>query len=328
MECDRWKDNSGGLLFEELGESSFGVLSDDEPFLFGTALAFSPRFLLGFLGHLSLVSHSFSVSVGEEMVPQPGIEPGRRIRARGCKPRSSASSDTGGNPRPDVGAVESLPGSAAPTLFEPSSAALYPSSQGSSYAQDKFCGEPTRSYHSRIRQAISLPAMFSKGDDVSFPRYPIKYAVNSVERIAASSSQPLDYLSASDTFILTKDFLAIHDDQDSIRNLVRPCGKRNSAPIYTRDLRERSIHGKSRFFGKLKHLVGIVRFINRWNRWRRWGWGLRRGADCRNHFLERLKLFANGFSRTASLEFMWTDLDLKTVSVFHSSLQQLNACIV
>jgi hypothetical protein len=75
----------------------------------------------GFLFFWHLVLSYLFRQRGPEMVPQPGLEPGRLNWARGCKPRLSANFSTGGR-KLDVG-MEGPSNRAIPTCFGPSSAA-------------------------------------------------------------------------------------------------------------------------------------------------------------------------------------------------------------
>ncbi len=79
-----------GLLFEKRVYGFERVAFDDKPFLFWSGLTLlTPRFV--FLGHTKLVSYS------KNLVPEPGIGPGRHEWARDCKSRLSASSSTRGS---------------------------------------------------------------------------------------------------------------------------------------------------------------------------------------------------------------------------------------
>ena len=82
--------------------------------------------LFRFFWHHRVVSQKSQL--GKDVVPQPGLGPGRPKWSRGCKPRLSAISNTGARFVPDVGAVIPLKVSTAPTFFGSSSAALKPSS--------------------------------------------------------------------------------------------------------------------------------------------------------------------------------------------------------
>src|SRR5580692_4144056 len=119
----RWR----GLLFEKHVYGFQWVALDDKPLLFGSGLILL-AFWFCFLRHRIQLSHRFLS--GDEMVPQPGIEPGRPDWARGCKPRLSANSSTGARCKKplNAGTVTPVQGSPVPALFGPISAALNPSS--------------------------------------------------------------------------------------------------------------------------------------------------------------------------------------------------------
>jgi hypothetical protein len=77
------------LIFEELRDCLERIAFDDQSLLLGSGFTLSAlRFW--FLWHLGLSSYC------TKLVPEPGIGPGRLVRARGCKPRLSASSSTRG----------------------------------------------------------------------------------------------------------------------------------------------------------------------------------------------------------------------------------------
>jgi len=306
-------------LFQKFCERGLRVAFDDKAFLFRPPFTFTRCF--PFPRHFVLLSQMFSA--GEKLVPRLGVGPRWLIKPRECKSRLSTSSSTGASSVKDVGAVMPLKESPAPTFFRPSSATLNPSSQRTSYAKNQVSGKRPRFNHSSMRQAVPLSAMFPKSNDVSFPRHAVKHAVNSIERIPASGSQSLDYFSASDTIILAKDFLAVQDDQDSIRDVDRSCGKGNGASVYSRYLREAIIDSERSAGCNVDNLLRVIWFFLRqfW-RWR-CGWLLRRKSDCCNHFLESLKLFTHGFGRARRLKLMWTELHLQMVRVFHNTLLQL-----
>jgi hypothetical protein len=77
------------LALEERGDCFERIAFNDQPFLLRAGFTLSPL-RLWLLCHLVLSSHC------TELVPEPGIGPGRLVRARGCKPRLSASSSTRG----------------------------------------------------------------------------------------------------------------------------------------------------------------------------------------------------------------------------------------
>lgn len=95
----------GLLLSRFLQErvDSYLRVSNDEAFFLRSALTFG-----GFLrlGHRVLSSTWYLV--GEKVVPQPGIGPGRPEWALGCKPSLSAISSTGGQKGTFAGALNSL----------------------------------------------------------------------------------------------------------------------------------------------------------------------------------------------------------------------------
>jgi hypothetical protein len=78
-----------GLALEEFGDSLLRVAFDDQSLLLGAGFTLSALRLL-LLWHVGISSYS------TKLVPEPGIGPGRLVRARGCKPRLSASSSTRG----------------------------------------------------------------------------------------------------------------------------------------------------------------------------------------------------------------------------------------
>lgn len=122
-----WQGTLGGLFLEQLGEDFTRIAADYEAFLFRSTFAL----FLRLLRHLIVISHSFLS--GENLVPRPGIGPGWSY-PRECKSRLSTSSSTGAQEAQDVRAVDPFKDSPAPTLFEPSSAALNPSSLRTSCA--------------------------------------------------------------------------------------------------------------------------------------------------------------------------------------------------
>ncbi len=82
--------SSSALLGLRLEQRINGLLRvfDYQPFFFGSAFTF-----WCLLRHRMVLSSQFLD--GYRVMPQPGIGPGRREWARGCKPRLSASSSTG-----------------------------------------------------------------------------------------------------------------------------------------------------------------------------------------------------------------------------------------
>lgn|SRR5450759_819141 len=123
-------DLSARFLAEEFGDCLLRIGFNDQSFLLRSGFSFSAlQFWL--LCHVVLLSHRFSAWV--KVMPQPGIGPGRREWARGCKPRLSASSSTGAYKKAlNVGTVTPAETSPVPTLLGPISAALEPSSSWSS----------------------------------------------------------------------------------------------------------------------------------------------------------------------------------------------------
>src|SRR6266498_2271261 len=147
-QCAKWhpEDASAAicgcrLLFEQLVYRVLRIATDYQPLLCGAAFTLlALRFW--FLGHLLVVlSRRFPTRV--EVVPQPGIEPGRPCRSRECKSRLSTSSSTGAyRSSLDVGAVMAVKSSAAPTwFFRPFSAALLPSSCHASFSRRNHLGD-------------------------------------------------------------------------------------------------------------------------------------------------------------------------------------------
>jgi hypothetical protein len=67
--------------------------------------SFGPRLRLGdfVLGFLGILFYHRIGPLSEGSVPPPGFEPGRPNWARGCKPRLTANSSTGGHVAPNVG---------------------------------------------------------------------------------------------------------------------------------------------------------------------------------------------------------------------------------
>ena len=115
------------LLWLLLEERIYGALriADDKPLLLWTGFILL-AFRIRFFRHLILLSQWFPFGV--DVVPQPGIGPGRPNWARACKARSSANSDTGAQSTLNVGAVMLAKASPVPTCSGPISAALLPSS--------------------------------------------------------------------------------------------------------------------------------------------------------------------------------------------------------
>src|SRR5579864_97486 len=141
---------TGGLL-EEAIYRFLWVAFNDQAFLWRPWFALSTlRFL--FFGHLVL-SYLFRQRV-PVMVPQPGLEPGRPDWSRGCKPRSYANSDTGGQ-KPDVG-TEGLSNRAVPAYFGPSSAALNLFSRFSRLSSPIFRVHAENSYDLHKQIAVTI----------------------------------------------------------------------------------------------------------------------------------------------------------------------------
>ena len=113
-----------GLALEERGDCLERIAFNDQPFLLRAGFTL---LTLGFwlLTHVIVVL-SYRFLSGTKIVPQPGIEPERLEWARGCKPRLSASSSTGGYSKaPNAGAVTPVKTSTVPAwFFRPFSAAL------------------------------------------------------------------------------------------------------------------------------------------------------------------------------------------------------------
>jgi hypothetical protein len=113
------------LLLEERVYGALWIASDDKAFLFRPWLALL-ALRLRLFGHLIVLSQGFLPGV--LLVPRPGIEPGSPKWARGCKPRLSAISSTGGQ----LNALDAVAGSPVKSFpvtawfFRPSSAALLP----------------------------------------------------------------------------------------------------------------------------------------------------------------------------------------------------------
>src|SRR5580704_14855397 len=115
-------------LFQELIYGGQRVAFNDQPLLLGSGFTLSAlRYFL--LWHLVLLSHPF-LSAVLEVMPQPGMEPGRpKNRSRECKSRLSANSSTGARCKKALNAETVTPvktSTVSAWFFRPFSAALLP----------------------------------------------------------------------------------------------------------------------------------------------------------------------------------------------------------
>src|SRR5205823_3798748 len=145
----------------------------------------------------------------DDLVPQPGIEPGRLNWARGCKPRLYANFSTGAQAKSDVG-TEGLE-RAVPALFGQSGAALSLSSSSivSLNSRDNLeqlaCGG-TRLRQSCVSEAITTPPAFSNDDNVAVAGELIKHSISASDCETTSSGDTLHDFRARDSFVLSQHF--------------------------------------------------------------------------------------------------------------------------
>ena len=223
-----WKDElARGFrrLLEERVYGDHGIAFNDEPFLLRSRFTLS-ALRLWLLRHTVLLSQRFLSAAALEKVPQPGIGPGRPEWARGCKPRLSASSSTGGyNKALNVGTVTGLNPSPVPALFRPSSAAPILFSWHASCARknlgdnrDQIAGKLSSLRHSGIRQAVALGSPLPCHDCI--PGFPglFKQTVDTPKIQATRRCQSLKNLGASNAVIGPKNLLAVEKQQYRILN--------------------------------------------------------------------------------------------------------------
>src|SRR5579864_227393 len=301
-----------GRFLEEAIYRLERVAFDDQSFLLRPRLSLSTfRFLC--FGHNLLLLSQFPSGV-HCGVPQPGIEPGRPNWARGCKPRLTANSSTGGDCEKalNAGTVTPVKTSTVPAwFFRPFSAALLPFSCCLSFPKlgdnlEQLDCDVASLYNSRISQPITPTPAFSNDDNVSICGEPIKHSISAGDCKAASSGDALHDFRACNGIILAQNFLAIEQQQNGRFGRPWTCSQRYNALIKLHDFVQTLI-----YCGSFWLCCGIrIRCRCRNN-----NGGHRR--PCLNQFLKRRELGLHDLYWAFGLKFICAQFDLQAIVVVH-----------